>query len=194
MLITLPGVTTVIAAMHAYVADTTTPAARSRTFSLTVGLLFVGMAIGPTVGSLLIRATGHVLSVFYLATTVHMIYALLVWFVIPESLSKRSMVKSQRRFEVQTAEEEAQARMMREEGGFSVRAMLVFKKTFRFLSPLSVMAPVKIQPLGGGKPRRDWNLTLFALGAGFAMIVFVSSIVDFLALKCLNSFKGILSI
>ena len=75
-------------ATHAYLSDTTTPATRSRTFSLMLGLLFCGMALGPTLGGLLISRTNNILSVFYAAATLHATYALLALFVVPESLTK----------------------------------------------------------------------------------------------------------
>ena len=85
--------------MHAYMADCTAPSERSRTFSLSLGLLFIGMAFGPTLGSILIRESGSTLSVFYLATAVHLGYALMVWTVLPESLGKRAMQAARRKKE-----------------------------------------------------------------------------------------------
>ncbi|KAG6376479.1 hypothetical protein JVT61DRAFT_2472 [Boletus reticuloceps] len=47
-----------VAANHAYLADTTDPSTRSLYFSLLLGLMFTGVAVGPAVGGLLIRSTG----------------------------------------------------------------------------------------------------------------------------------------
>lgn len=123
----------------------------------------VQMAFGPTLGSLLIRTTQSVLSVFYLATSVHLLYAFLAWFVMPESLTKHQMQES--------AVKHNQDINGAHEKGF----LLSLKKTFRFLSPLSVFIPELVEtssnPLKGRK--RDWNLTLLAIAYGLTISIMV---------------------
>ncbi|KLO13488.1 MFS general substrate transporter [Schizopora paradoxa] len=163
----LGGFTAGVAAIHAYVADTTDPTSRSRTFSLSLGLLFIGMAFGPTLGSVLIRSTHQVITVFYFATATHIAYSLLVWFVIPESLSPRVMAanKEKRRRENEEAQTNASS---------DSRTLVVLKRAFAFLSPLTVFAPETIRLAGSTKTRRDWNLTLLAAAFGFSGLVFSS--------------------
>ena len=109
------------------------------------------MALGPTLGGLFIRFTGHTLSVFYAAGFTHFLFACLVWFVIPESLSKQKMRWSRDKYAMQEREE-----------GHSVRRL------FAFLSPLSAIMP-EVKRKG-----RDWNLTLVAGSYGFAIVLMVS--------------------
>lgn len=173
--------------MHAYLADCSAPGARSRLFSLGLGLLFVGMAIGPTIGALLIRATGTPLVVFYLATGVHLAYALWVWCVVPESLPLSARRVNRKRIEERVRREVEEEREASEEGegerrGKMVRILQVLMKTkrvFAFLSPLSIFAPEEVVAAPGaflGKRRKDWSLTFVALAYAFAAFVMVSSL------------------
>ncbi len=166
--VNITGFTAGVAAIHAYVADTTDPASRSRTFSLSLGLLFIGMAFGPTLGSLILRSSQEVIYVFYFATSVHLLYTFLVWFVLPESLSPRVMTKNRVRYTRE--QEEARTNSLN-----ASRTLVTMKRTFAFLSPLTVFAPETIRMPGSTKTRRDWNLTLLAAAFGFSGLVFVSS-------------------
>ena len=185
------------AAIHAYIADCTPPGSRSRIFSLAIGLMFMGLAAGPTLGSVIIRETGNILSVFYMATGAHFIYAIFVWFILPESLTRRKMVKARQRYAEARAEEQRQIRQGREESGLGVWMLMTLKSVFGFLSPLAVFAPVKI-PAGvvagcsrsrsrsnegsspdgtvgmrGQKKKRDLSLTLLAWAHGLSLMVMV---------------------
>ncbi|KAF8891345.1 major facilitator superfamily domain-containing protein [Infundibulicybe gibba] len=141
------GVTTAAAAMHAYMADTTTESTRqvnpttllteSRYLSLTLGLLFTGLGIGPTFGALLIRVTGQTLSVFYAATIMHLIYAITVWFFLPESLTIARMHQSLVKYRTDVSDAARDREAVLRQGG--------------------VGNPLK-------RKKRDWNLTLLALG------------------------------
>ncbi|KZP31830.1 MFS general substrate transporter [Athelia psychrophila] len=160
------GMTSGVAAMHAYVSDTTEPAARSRTFSLFLGLLFIGIAAGPTLGALIIRASGSVLSVFFVASAMHFLYAFVVWVVLPESRGARLMRASK----VLHAAELAGLKAARHGGraqGLLVRA----KAAFAFLSPLLLLLPRRVP--GGARRRagRDWSLTLVAAAYGLVQAI-----------------------
>nr|VWO98059.1 Calcium dependent mitochondrial carrier protein [Ganoderma boninense] len=158
----LGGQTLINATVHAYIADCTPPALRSGMFSLNLGLLFTGVAIGPVLGGLLIRFTGSFIVVFFISAIIHVIYALLVWFVIPESLSKADMLGARARYKV--ANEEYFA--AHAHGG----ALVFFKRMFSFLTPLAIFLPVRVD---GGKPsmgrKRDWNLLLIVMSYGFVI-------------------------
>ncbi|PPQ99088.1 hypothetical protein CVT24_009355 [Panaeolus cyanescens] len=159
---TLGGLATGVAAIHAYVADTTDEGNRSRTFSLFLGLMFTGMAVGPTLGSLLIRTTQTTLSVFYFAAGMHILYTFLIWFILPESLSKEQRQKSMEKY-LEELSDSAEERERNPTVGFFIK----IKKVFAFLSPISVFLPHKeknANPLK--KARKDWNLTLLAIGYG----------------------------
>jgi MFS family permease len=143
---------------------------RSRLFSLSLGLLFTGIAIGPTFGSLLIRFTGKTLSVFFAATTVHIVYTFFLWFILPESLSKKQMENTKSKYAVgllETANEREQSP--------AVGLLGKLRRTFAFLSPLTIFMPEEqkdiLNPLK--KLKMDWNLTLMALGYAFTYSLLV---------------------
>lgn len=50
-----------------YAADCTPPAKRAVAFGYFSGCLFLGMSVGPALGSLIVKATGNILHVFYFA-------------------------------------------------------------------------------------------------------------------------------
>lgn len=179
------GFTTAIATLHAYLADTTTSATRSRTFSMALGLLFSGFALGPTFGGLLIRFTGHTISVFYVATAVHFLYALMVWFIIPESNSPRKMQIAKAKYQEELDEyQTTQAR----EGASMLHAL---KRLFSFLSPLSVFAPTQVSDSGNPlkPPRRDWNLALIALSYAFTVSIMASATYKFQVREIPDSYE-----
>ncbi|KAF9218282.1 MFS general substrate transporter [Gyrodon lividus] len=145
-----------VAANHAYLADTTDSSTRSRYFSLSLGLMFTGVAVGPIVGGILMRLTGTTLSVFYLATVLHTIYALLAIFVLPESLTRARARCARLRHKKEKAN-----------GVNNGRALRVFKGATNFLTPLAVLLPERIldgNPLK--RPKGDWSLFFTAVGYG----------------------------
>ena len=153
------GLNAASANIHAYIADCTDPARRSRVFSIYLGLVYIGMAIGPALGGLLIRQTGDLLTVFYYAFSNHISFACMVWFLIPESLAPTQLYRAK----VAYRESKVQAR-----GG-------VLAYLGSFLAPLTLFVPVTVatgdSPL---KRRKDWNLTLLAAAHGFVMMLVVS--------------------
>jgi len=178
--------------MHAYVSDTADPGARyvylslimilcthsysyaypsisSRIFSLFLGLMFTGVALGPTLGGLLIRVTNNVLSVFYASAILHLIYATFTWIIIPESLSRRQMVASR-------ARHQEEIRLLKEaREGIAVGLLVRIRRLFGFLSPLTMFMPVYVKghnPLKVYK-KRDWNLTLVAAGYALTIMIMV---------------------
>ncbi|KAF9500505.1 MFS general substrate transporter [Pleurotus eryngii] len=168
------GLASSIAAMHAYVADTTTSHGRSRMFSLSLGLMFTGVALGPALGSLLIRATHQTLSVFYAATVAHLIYASMVWFIVPESLTKRQMHE----FKAKHIENEAIFRDRdRSTNSLATEAIIQIRNLLRFLRPLAIFFPTMVETKRG--PRRDWSLALVAASYGFTISIMGSYVYKF---------------
>ncbi|KAG7092716.1 hypothetical protein E1B28_009046 [Marasmius oreades] len=168
----LGGMTTGIATIHAYMADTSTAATRSRVFSRSTGLLFTGFALGPTLGGLIIRFSGEVISVFYAAAISHFFYASMIWFVVPESLTSKKMRHATEKYR------QLQAIDLTTSRGLTSR----LKKWFSFLSPLTIFAPsrnhVGSAPFKSSK--RDWNLTFVAICYGLVMSINGSYSVKFL--------------
>lgn len=152
----------------------------ARIFSLNLGVMFTGMAIGPAIGGLLRRTTGNALTVFYFATCVHALYALINWTILPESLSPARLRASRRRY----ARARADARKAAVEAGTqgAVVAVKHFVKTlFSFAEPLSVFVPVRVKhaKTPGKVGRRDWSLTLVALSYMFVIMIMASSYLFF---------------
>ena len=81
-----------IAAMalsYAYASDCTVPEKRNVVFGYYHGSLFAGIALGPILAGLIVKATGKVLTVFYIALALHTTVLLFLIFVLPESLTKK---------------------------------------------------------------------------------------------------------
>ena len=133
---------------------------RSHFFSLNLGLIYTGVALGPTIGSLLIKATGQVLSVFFLAASIHATYALLVLFVIPESLTPEEMQMSMKKHK----ERFHGSHQDRRTGPITACT----KRIFQFLSPLTIL-----MPSGKSRNRKDWSLPLIGLVYGMMYILLV---------------------
>lgn len=118
--------------------------------------MFIGFGLGPTIGGLIIHLTGSAINVFYVATSVHVLYAIFIIFVIPESLSKRRQLE---------------ARHTRKEAARGVTG--IRKTLFSFLSPLALFVPATIQ-ISSMKFRKDWSLVYIAIAYGFIVSVIVS--------------------
>ncbi|KAL0946702.1 hypothetical protein HGRIS_012889 [Hohenbuehelia grisea] len=166
------GVTTASAAMHAYIADTTSPSSRSRFLSLSLGILFIGIALGPTLGSLIIRLTQQALFVFYLAAGLHAFYAFICWFVLPESLSEKDMIEFRENSRKKELAESRERELEVANGaGLLTRTASSTKRCFKFLAPLGIFIPFRDSSSLTG---RNWNLTLIALGYGFTISIMAS--------------------
>ena len=130
---------------------------RSRIFSLSYGLLFVGIALGPTFGGFLVRYTHQILFPFYVAAGMHVVYALIMWLVVPESLSSVQMIKSVEKWRAKTAH------------GLPTES---WKKMFKFLTPLNIFFSERDD--GNSLRRRcDWNLVLVVVAYGFTVSLVV---------------------
>jgi MFS family permease len=144
--------------IHAYIADCSVPSRRSRVFSIYLGLVYIGMAIGPAFGGLLIRQSGDILTVFYYAFASHISFASMVWFFIPESLAPTQLFRAK----VAYSQSKAQVK-----SGTLARLA-------SFLAPLKLFIPVTVatgsNPL---KRRKDRNLTLLAAAHGFVIMLAV---------------------
>ena len=137
-----------------------------------MGLLFTGVAIGPTLGSLLIRSTGQTLSVFYATTMCHVLYSCLVLFILPESISKQQMDRARSKYDAELLIRDVEG----ERDSLSVLFKRFIIKWFSaFLSPLSIFvpSPQKIDGRASNGRRRDWNMTLLAVAYGFMLTVMV---------------------
>jgi len=164
------GIATGSAATHAYLSDTTSPANRSGVFSLMLGLLFCGIALGPTLGGLLISETGDLLSVFYIAAALHLTYLFMALFVVPESLTKEAALANAEVSRMK-AEQDAILLAKQEENMSPTRKRIhrALRTALFFLSPLDIFIPRKAERSG----RRNWNLTAIAMSYGLITLLIV---------------------
>ena len=104
---------------------------------------------------------GNLIIVWYLALTIHVCYACMIWFVIPESLTKEKMAESKRLY-------------VEELSSGSARSVSWVKRIFGFLAPLNVflVQPKGVNPLKKMKGR--WNLPLIAVSYGLTTMLYVS--------------------
>ena len=88
----------------------------------------MGIGVGPFLGGMLVNATKDLLSVFYLATFVHFMGALVVWFFIPESLTNQGMNEARRKYKE-----------------YQMASTSIWKKMFGFLCRLWLGKPVPVR-------------------------------------------------
>ncbi|CAE6450212.1 unnamed protein product [Rhizoctonia solani] len=151
------GFSAVMAAGHAYVADCSSPLTRSRIFSFWIGCVYAGAALGPSLGSLINSYSSDLLSVFYITTVIHIIYGILMIFVIPESLSKEVRTKARDLYEADT----------------NLHPQTFLGSLWRlttFVRPLGVFVPRRLPTGRGGQRSRDWNLALVGAAAAAVAI------------------------
>ncbi|KAG8734091.1 hypothetical protein FRC11_012241 [Ceratobasidium sp. 423] len=151
------GSVAIVAAGHAYIADCSSPLARSRIFSFWTGCLYVGVALGPSLGSFINYYSNDLLSTFYISTVIHIIYVILLIFIVPESVSDEARAKARELYE---------ADMKR-------HAQTTLGSLWRltsFVRPLSLFIPKRLPTGRRGWRSRDWNLALVGVAAAIVAI------------------------
>lgn len=153
-----------MAVTHAYAADCVAPAKRAVAFGYFHACLFTGIAIGPLIAAFLYKATGDLLTIFYIALACHTTFILYLAFVVPESLSKERQDKAKQQHSKEVSKRESCGQ--------------------RFKVDLNLLAPLKtFYPTGPGSSailRRNLVLlaavdtTIFgiAIGAGTVVIYY----------------------
>lgn len=131
-------------------------------------MVFMGMALGPAIGSFLRHATGSPLAAFYLSTTCHALFSLANWTIVPESLSSEHREQTRR-------ERNTTPRSSR---GLRATATRGLRSITSFAEPLAVMLPRrrKGQRYGRKDSRFDWSLTLIGFSHMFSLMLMVSSL------------------
>jgi MFS family permease len=147
------GVMTGFAATQAYIADCTDSVDRSRAFSLYMGALFIGIALGPQVGSLLAKRTGSLLAIYYFATAIYTLYGIALFVVVPQSRSAVQMAASRRRYALECDTEAARNHS---------RWMRIFSNVTQFARPLVIFIPRRTvdSSNSGELGRRNYGLLL----------------------------------
>lgn len=159
------------AIFSAYISDCTSPGSRAGIFSLLMGILFGGIAVGPAISSFLIQATGKLLAPFWAVAIVHGLQALYCALILPESLSERKQRDARKRREEKQQEQQGKFqeeawKAQREGYGTGKRAALALK---RVSSPLAgVFAPIALLgPRQTSQGTWDWSLPMVALASAF---------------------------
>lgn len=116
-----------------------------------MGIFFGGIALGPTLGGWVVGRTGSILSAFWIATAVHILYAFFVTFFLPESTSPQRREAAQAEHVAQAArraELAGQARdseHMAQSKASKLATLAKASPAFAFLRPLAMLLPRKIE-------------------------------------------------
>ncbi|KAF9565265.1 MFS general substrate transporter [Agrocybe pediades] len=169
----LGGWSALQSAISAYLSDCTSPGSRAQIFSRFQGVLYVGFALGPSIGGWLIQHPLNSVSsrpgeksvtlVFWVAIICSFVNFLLVLFVFPESLGKKKMEQAIKQAEADAARKGkmrvvdvastcANSTVGREEdvavvaasSSSDAEAPISEGIIMRFLRPLSVFLPVMV--------------------------------------------------
>jgi hypothetical protein len=93
-----------MALTHAYATDCTPPPKRGIAFGYFHACLFGGIAFGPLLTAFLVRKTGTLLTIFYVALGIHIFFILYISFVVPESLTKKRQLVAREKHASETGE------------------------------------------------------------------------------------------
>lgn len=124
-----------MALTFAYASDCTPPARRNIVFGWFHGCLFGGIALGPVLGGYVTKASGNIVTIFYVTLACHCAYFLFVGFIIPESLTKA------RQQAVRETESLAGEETDGPAGPTSSRKWLSILKSYNILAPLTILFP-----------------------------------------------------
>ncbi|ORY31622.1 hypothetical protein BCR39DRAFT_525949 [Naematelia encephala] len=185
----LGGLSTITATIHAYLSDVTPDGSRATVFARLTGIMMVGFAFGPAIGSVVIKASGNIMTPFYVSIVVHATWVFLILLVLPESLSSEARVvlrknaqlaaeanrrrdAAEREWEDETPDddrpdplgaESAWSRVSFSHAGHSRRRKRFVgnaKRMFRrFTMPLRPLAIFLPREREDGRPGKEWNLT-----------------------------------
>lgn len=139
---------------HAYISDCTEHGSRSKIFSTIQGLVFIGLAAGPSFGGIITSLfTNNTYDLFYVSVLLLAALQCYLVFLCPESLQKNNQTVDDTH--VPTL---SQLRLKR----LSLASIKSYLAKFikALLSPISMFAPRTHM----GRASRDYNLTFVGLG------------------------------
>ena len=160
------------------IGDCTGEGSRAGTFSIMMGTVFAGIAIGPAIGSLSIQLTGKSLTPFYAAFIVQFLQFLLNSTIMPESLSLEKQLKARKVYNDKKQEKvdiakEDDLKADREGFGIFKRSWIKIKNLIRpattVFEPLALLGPRKKEKGG-----LDWSLPILAVTTGLYSMMMVS--------------------
>ncbi|QRW18375.1 major facilitator superfamily transporter [Rhizoctonia solani] len=167
----LGGFPTMQAAFNAYISDATTPGtSRAKIFARFFGIIFVGVAVGPTLSNLL------PFDPFRSSITLGVLNLVLVLFFLPESLTKEQRIA----LAANRASLASEAR--KPENGGPIRRITGYvtgavRGTFE---PMAILLPRKRKSQGQAVSGNDWNLTYLAIALSLYLLTIAIYSVKFL--------------
>jgi MFS family permease len=168
----LGGINTIQAAISSYISDCTTDGSRANIFARFLGVFFFGIALGPGIGALLIRATGGITSVYLVSCCLFVANLLFVCFVLPESLTKTRRNEAKQAHDSQNEE-------------LGLRSVVSYPKSL--LLPLRVFLPRKRLY----NKHWDWSYTFLAGAFICSFLTVVSSLNSLYPLiHCVSGYRG----
>ena len=152
-----------MALTNAYASDTTSPAKRAVAFAYIHGILFGGIALGPLLAGYIIKTTGTVLSIFYLAFACHTLFFLFLLFIVPESLTKERQLLARSKHEFIGSSVTTLPASSTTPHHWLINSFSFLKENFFFV-PLSILAPLSVLWPTGPRtnPSLRRNLALLA--------------------------------
>jgi MFS family permease len=152
--------TTTMAATNAYVADCTTPERRAISFAYIQSVFFLGIAVGPVLGGILINRTDSVVILFYCALAVHASFALVILFLVPESVTPENAARA--------AQNHHNRRMSAEGVPFHPRQWAYWSNIINIFQPLEVFWPRDGR--GRAFKRKRRNLLILGIVDGILLL------------------------
>lgn len=146
------------------------------TFSLFLGLMMSGMAIGPTISSKIVDLKDDILLPFYIILVLLIFVFGFSLYVIPESLSKLQQIESNNQHQILLKELQMDfnRHCVDDQDGQKIwfyHSRLSFyqfrKMYFNFLKPLMILWPTKSIDQNPENHSRDWKLTF--IGMAYAL-------------------------
>lgn len=165
--------------MSAYVADITPHGSRSHTFSTFQGLLFVGVALGPAFGSLILRYTHQILLIFLISVSISLLNCFYVTFIVPESLTLEARA-AYRAAKATKDSNPSDVTSDAERLGVVARVRAWLGELF---APLLLFAPLN----------KDWRLTYIAIAFCSIMLNAVSGPITLCTLELISNNEGRIS-
>ena len=125
--------TAAMALSFAYASDCTSPNKRNVVFGYFQGCLFSGIALGPILAGYIVKATGNLLSIFYIALGAHSLFLVFLVLFVPESLSKQHQMLARDKIELAVGEQQSFSDWL----SYSVNLLTGMK----LLQPLAILWP-----------------------------------------------------
>ncbi|KAE8167922.1 putative MFS transporter [Aspergillus tamarii] len=125
------------ALIYSYASDCTPPHRRSVTFGLLQSAQFCGIALGPSGAAYLINNMGGISLVYTIGLLFHVIFCLVIYSIVPESLSKERQQAARDQHRAKRAESDPSNATC-----FSWKAL----NPINLIAPLSILLPAVGEP------------------------------------------------